>query len=443
MPSLNVAAYIKICMESVLKQTLKDINIIAVDAGSTDGTLEILREYEALDPRVKVIVSEKKSYGYQMNLGIRAANSEYIGIVETDDYIEPNMFERLYNLAKATDADYCKGNAQMFLSLTDSIMYTEKFAVFPEKSSVIITDPAEIDDLVLRDYFLWKGIYKSELLADIRFNETPGAAYQDIGFLVQVFTKATKAVYVPDEFYHYRKDNPNASGYNRKAFKFLIEEYEFTDSFIKNQSKNFITALYCKMYRQTVVRIRMMALSGEIWEGAETQLDILRNHLIEHIGEITNAAKFLSNEEMKDISLFIDSPMKLFNEIKLSENDKNHAIESFVNKVKLYENVVVFGCGIYGKFVPAILAAKGISSIKAYSDNNAELWGKNIYGITVESPEQAIVKYNDALYIIANKSQYCEIRYQLITAGIKSDNIVHYNLGIDSQMLSSQYLKKE
>ena len=81
LPSLNVGTYIEECLHSVIKQTLTDIEIICVDAGSTDGTLEILEKYAAEDERITVIRATKKSYGYQMNLGIDAARGEYIGIV--------------------------------------------------------------------------------------------------------------------------------------------------------------------------------------------------------------------------------------------------------------------------------------------------------------------------------------------------------------------------
>ena len=87
MPSLNVAGYICECMESVIHQTLKDIEIFCIDAGSTDGTLEILERYAGEDERIRVVHSDKKSYGYQINLGIDMALGEYLGIVETDDYI--------------------------------------------------------------------------------------------------------------------------------------------------------------------------------------------------------------------------------------------------------------------------------------------------------------------------------------------------------------------
>ena len=93
MPSLNVRPYIEECLDSVQNQTLKDIEILCVDAGSTDGTLEFLRERAAADSRIQVIESDRKSYGYQINLGIKAAKGEYFAILESDDYIIPEMYE--------------------------------------------------------------------------------------------------------------------------------------------------------------------------------------------------------------------------------------------------------------------------------------------------------------------------------------------------------------
>ena len=98
-PTLNSAHYLKECIDSVLNQLLCDIEIIVVDANSTDGTLQILQDYAKSDSRLSLIISERKSYGYQMNLGIAKAQGEYIGIVESDDFIKPTMFERLYSIA--------------------------------------------------------------------------------------------------------------------------------------------------------------------------------------------------------------------------------------------------------------------------------------------------------------------------------------------------------
>jgi len=100
MPCLNMEKYIRECVESVLFQTLRDIEVLIIDAGSTDGTIEIIKEYSAKDNRVCLIHSEKKSYGYQVNMGISLARGEYVGIVDTDDFIAPDMYENLYNTAK-------------------------------------------------------------------------------------------------------------------------------------------------------------------------------------------------------------------------------------------------------------------------------------------------------------------------------------------------------
>ena len=95
MPSLNVKKYITQCIESVLVQTLEDYEVICIDAGSTDGTKEMIEQYASKDNRIKLIKSEVKSYGYQVNMGIELAKGDYIAILETDDYIDGDMYRRL------------------------------------------------------------------------------------------------------------------------------------------------------------------------------------------------------------------------------------------------------------------------------------------------------------------------------------------------------------
>ena len=99
-PVLNGAEYIRECMDSIVGQTLSDIEIIPVDAGSTDGTLEILKEYAKKDTRIKLLTADKKSMGYQYNIGIAAAEGEYVGFCESDDYISETMYEKLARIAE-------------------------------------------------------------------------------------------------------------------------------------------------------------------------------------------------------------------------------------------------------------------------------------------------------------------------------------------------------
>ena len=92
-------------MDSLINQTLEDIEIICVNDGSTDNSAEILNEYAQKDCRIKIINQDNAGLSAARNTGINAANGEYIGYVDSDDWIDLNFYEKLYNAAKDTDAD--------------------------------------------------------------------------------------------------------------------------------------------------------------------------------------------------------------------------------------------------------------------------------------------------------------------------------------------------
>ena len=127
MPSLNVRQYIEKCLQSVVDQTLQNIEIICIDAGSTDGTREIINKYVLKDNRVKVIDSEIKSYGYQVNLGMYYASGKYIAIVETDDWIELNMFSILYELAEREKLDYIVADFDFVYELRNGNLARQRY----------------------------------------------------------------------------------------------------------------------------------------------------------------------------------------------------------------------------------------------------------------------------------------------------------------------------
>ena len=114
-PIYNVEQYLRECLESVVNQTLKEIEIICVNDGSTDSSPEILKEYAEKDNRIKVISKPNSGYGHTMNVGIDAAIGEYIGIVESDDYVKLDMYETLYNIAKKNDLDVVRADFERFV----------------------------------------------------------------------------------------------------------------------------------------------------------------------------------------------------------------------------------------------------------------------------------------------------------------------------------------
>jgi glycosyltransferase involved in cell wall biosynthesis len=172
-----------------LSQTLREIEIIAVDAGSTDGTLELLREYSARDSRIRLLLSDRKSYGYQVNMGIDEANGEYIAVVETDDYIDSDMYSVLYTAARSSRAEVVKGDYDMFITKKDgsTLFVTNKmFSGDNKKLYGRVICPLDYPFVHTDDISIWKGIYDRGFILDnnIRCNETSGAAYQDRAFTI-------------------------------------------------------------------------------------------------------------------------------------------------------------------------------------------------------------------------------------------------------------------
>ena len=109
-PCYNVAAFMKKCLDTVCAQTLRDIEIICINDGSTDGTPDILREYEAADERIRIIDQPNAGVAAARNAGLDAACGKYIGFADPDDYVSPVMFQRLYLAAEQYGAELvCMG----------------------------------------------------------------------------------------------------------------------------------------------------------------------------------------------------------------------------------------------------------------------------------------------------------------------------------------------
>ena len=232
MPSYNVQPYIRECIESVLNQTLRDIEVICLDSCSTDGTLEILREYEASDSRVKVLTTNINSLGYKMNVGINMAAGEYIGIVETDDYIKPTMYEELCPIADKYDLDVLKADFCIFMGEGDNREFTYR-PVLEDRKYIDyynkVVDPFEDFNAFKGNKVPWAGVYKTSFLREnhVYYNETKGASFQDNGFWFLAFSSAHKVMFYPKPFYMLRRDNPNSSMKSDGKVYCICDEYDY------------------------------------------------------------------------------------------------------------------------------------------------------------------------------------------------------------------------
>lgn len=251
MPFLNSITYLKECMDSVINQTLKEIEIICVDAGSTDGTLELLQEYAEKDKRIRIINSTKKSYGMQMNLGLKYAKGKYIGIVESDDFVELNMYEELYEIAIKNNLDIIKSDYYHFKGTVDR--EKKYFNIIPWKDLYNKILNPEKEKRCVSFTLTVTGLYKKEFIDfyNINYNETPGASYQDNGFCFQTSCYANRIMFYNKAFYWYRQDNPNSSINNPNKVFAICDEYKFIYNKLKNDYKiyeKFINKFYRSLF---------------------------------------------------------------------------------------------------------------------------------------------------------------------------------------------------
>lgn len=236
-PVCNVETYLRECLDSIVNQTLREIEIICVNDGSKDGSEAILEEYAARDKRVKVIDKENAGYGHAMNIGMDMVQGEYIGIVESDDLVELNMYEDLYKIAQENDLDFIKANFNRFLDENGERKLFFNRIVSPDcYNRVLVPREAKI---VFRGVMnTWSGIYKASFIKkfNIRHNETPGASYQDNGFYFQTFMFANRAYFCDKSYYLNRRDNPNSSVYSNSKIFCMRDEYEYIKRIMdKNQ----------------------------------------------------------------------------------------------------------------------------------------------------------------------------------------------------------------
>ena len=221
-PVYNVTSYLNQCLNSIIHQTLKNIEIICVNDGSTDNSLNIIKEYADKDNRIKYIDKPNAGYGHAMNTGLEVATGKYIGIVEPDDFIKPEMYELLYGKAEKLGLDMIKSD---YVSFSDK---DEKYVSIVQKSlydKILLQEEVKGLGFTLNPVGLFKNTFLKKY--SIMFNETPGASHQDIGFWLLTTLYSQRIYFVPSAFYMYRQDNAQSSMNSFAEPSIMFNEYSF------------------------------------------------------------------------------------------------------------------------------------------------------------------------------------------------------------------------
>lgn len=222
-PVYNVIDYVEKCLDSICRQSYTKLEIVVVDDGSTDGSAEICDAYAAKDNRIKVIHRENRGLSAARNDGLDVVTGELIGFVDSDDWIDPDMYEFLYQLLKGGGADISICSHYIEKPTKTKVKYASD-AVLRLSSRDAIR--LLVEDNIIRN-FAWDKLYKRHLFDGLRFPQD--RYFEDIAIMYKIFYKAQDIVMKGHPKYHYmvRTDSITGSKYNPgKEYHMFLAVYE-------------------------------------------------------------------------------------------------------------------------------------------------------------------------------------------------------------------------
>jgi len=247
----NASDYLPECLNSIQRQSLKEIEILVINDGSTDSSLDIIESFAKVDSRIHVINQKNSGPGASRNSGIRVAKGKYIGFVDADDLVEPAIFQRLYEAMEDSGSDFCVCNAKVIENGQENL----RLKKLKEGTIDFISDRTRaIEDLMQfkYDYANWNKLYSRRIITDnsILFAEhiTKG---EDLLFNLIYFLHCNKGCVVDMALYKYIVRNSSLMQNNKfsvmKDFTNVARQFEYYVS--ENKSAELLQAFRYEMLR--------------------------------------------------------------------------------------------------------------------------------------------------------------------------------------------------
>ena len=223
-PVYNTRKYLRRCLASVCGQLLKEIEIICINDGSTDGSLEILRDHEVSDSRIAVIDQKNKGAASARNKGLQTASAPYIGFVDSDDFIAPDMYEKMYNAMIMNDVDFVECGAEPIFTYAFNNKDELRDYFSTGNLTGIVREP---DVFINTSGALWKNLFKKELIIKYHLVFPDGFnTNEDTLFIISYKSLVQSGFYLPENLYIYfcYEDSIMGKLYMKKQGKRITEK---------------------------------------------------------------------------------------------------------------------------------------------------------------------------------------------------------------------------
>ena len=255
-PVYNVERFLKKCLESVINQTLSDLEIICINDGSTDKSLSILNSFAQKDNRIIVINQDNQGQSYARNAGLSIATGKYIGFVDSDDWIDLDFYEKLYNTAKKYNADIAAAGIKRLRTYKWKYhlkIKNEEYTANTDQKFLLCDVPDKC--------YVWNKIYKTTELKKYNIIFEPHVFFEDRCFTAEALIKLKYLVTVPDTYYNYwtnnkstvktksPKKNADSAYTHNKMMEYLKENHINLDHYFLDLKK-------IKLFGLTIFKIK-------------------------------------------------------------------------------------------------------------------------------------------------------------------------------------------
>jgi len=399
-PVYNVEQYLEECLDSVINQTLNNIEIICVNDGSTDSSLGILEAYEKKDNRVRIISQENKGLSAARNTGMRLAEGKYIYYLDSDDYIEIDALEKLYQRAIQDDLDvlFCDGDVQFeTIELKDN---TPKFKKRGKYEGIYNGSELFKNMLANMDYQTQVSLHfaKREFLEKHELAFQEGLLYEDNIYTLNLILSASRAAHLSQTLFHYRIRENSIMTSDRVSFKHLysslciyFEELKFVERIDEVSLRNAVTTQIEEIYKR-IQRIYEVVKTQFLSEG-----DI---RLLDELGNLEKTLMKQMGIEFKVIPLF---PFDL---------------------VPNASNIILYGAGKIGCYYYRQIKTSNYCDIVQWVDKRCYQIS-NVMDEDIVSPEKIKNVYYDYIILaMQNEWEAEEVKQSLLGMQIDKEKII-------------------
>lgn len=373
-PCYNAESYVRGCMDSILYQTLHEIEIILVDDGSTDRTLEILEEYQKRYNNIKILRQENQGPGIARNQGIMVAIGEYIAFMDVDDlYPSQNTLENVYTTAKAREALICGGSTYNYCNGVLTYKDVQKGFVFSEDGWISKNDFPTASGF-------WRFIYKSEFLRNNQVFFPKYLQCEDPPFLLEAVARAGQVYCMKEATYVYRKGHKHVFYTQEKAIDLAKG---IRDSLMISKREGMVEAYLQRLSMlHGVPSARMYYYAGKCAE-----IELIIHQINEIIGD--------SSDSENGIPLLKEGE-EISNYLKDVQEEKNRLLEG----LKQEKKVLIFGAGFMGKNVYEFLDENGVI-MEAFVVSDVTKNAVSVGGLQVRCIDDYMDVRNDCMVVIA------------------------------------------